>query len=159
MKWLLSLLCFTTISAFSQVDNPLLEKLKTTKERLKGKSPNNIPNPGLDFQLQGKKPFPNTNPPLAYVVPNERNQLNPIVPESERTGRPGKIPNAARSSDFKPQVIAGNEEIMVLALPQDNMPCIVPNMKLFKPMPGVNDRAIAENQKPFKLVLPPKPKS
>jgi hypothetical protein len=149
MKWLLSLLCFTSITAFSQTDKPLLEKLKTTQEKLKGKSFNNIPNPGQEFQLRSKKPAQNTgeiNPPLVFVVP-------------EREGRgPGEIPNAITRSGANPRVIAGGEQSMVLALPQDNMPCIVPNMKSSKSMPGVNDKTIAENQKLFKL-LQPKPKS
>jgi hypothetical protein len=58
----------------------------------------------------------------------------------------------------KPQVIGGNMESMVLALPQDNMPCLVPNMKLWNSMPVVSDKTIAENQKPYK-VPQPKPKS
>src|SRR5688572_24132464 len=37
MKWLLSFLCFTTISVFSQTKEPLLKKLKETQERLSGK--------------------------------------------------------------------------------------------------------------------------
>jgi len=157
MKWLLSLLCFISASAFSQTDKPLLEKLKTTQEQLKGKSRSDIPNPGLDFRLWEKKSSPNTNPPLAYVVPNERNLLTPVVPESDRTG-PGKIPNAVVRFGANPRVITGNEQGMVLALPQDNIPCLVPNMKSLKPMPGVSDKTIAENQKLFKL-LQPKPKS
>ena len=150
MKWLLSLLCFISVSAFSQTDKPLLEKLKTTHERLKGKSFDDIPNPGLDGQLRAKKLPVN-------IGENMRSPLTFVVPETGRTG-PGDIPNAAKHSFGEPRVIAGNEQGMVLALPQDNMPCIVPNMKLFKPMPGVTDKTIAENQKLFKL-LQPKPKS
>ena len=150
MKWLLSLLCFISISAFSQTDKPLLEKLKTTQEQLKGKSFDDIPNPALDFQRRTKKP----------PVRTGENILPPLtlgVPETGIPG-PGKIPNAARRSDSKPRVTMGNVESMVLALPQDNMPCIVPNMKLYRLMPGVNEKTIAENQKPYKL-LQPKPKS
>ena len=157
MKWLFSLLCFISTSAVSQTDEPLLEKLKTAQEQLKGESGGDIPNPGLDFRLWEKKPSPNNNPPLAYAVPNERNALTPVVPESERTG-PGKIPNVVVPSGAQPRVIKGNEQGMVLALPQDNMPCLVPNMKSSKPMPGVTEKSIAENQKLFKL-LEPKPKS
>jgi hypothetical protein len=149
MKWLLSVLCLLSISAFSQTNKPLLEKLKTTQEQLKGKSFDDIPNPALDFQLQTKKPS----------VRNGENILPPtlIVPETGIPG-PGNIPNAARMPNAKPRVIGGNMESMVLALPQDNMPCVVPNMKLFKSMPVVNDKTIAENQKAYK-VPQPKPES
>jgi len=123
MKWLLSLLCFTTITAFSQADKPLLEKLKTTQERLKGKSFDNIPNPGVELYPRAKKTSVHTGenilPPLTLVVPE--------------TGRPGagEIPNAATRSAAKPRVINGNEQSMVLALPQDNMPCLAPDMSQF----------------------------
>ena len=149
MKWLLPLLCFVSISAFSQTDKPLLEKLKTTQEQLKGKSFDDIPKPEVELYPRVKKQPVHTGenifPPLT------------VVPETGTPG-PGKIPNAARIYPPKPRVIGGNRESMVLALPQDNMPCIVPNMKLWKSMPVASDNTIAENQKPYR-VPQPKPKS
>jgi hypothetical protein len=149
MKWLLSLLCFTTVTAFSQVAKPLLDKLKITQEQLKGKSFDDIPKPEVELYPRAKKPPVHTGD----------NILPPalVVPETGIPG-PGKIPNAARMYHPKPQVIGGNVESMVLALPQDNMPCLVPNMKLWNSMPVVSDKTIAENQKPYK-VPQPKPKS
>ena len=141
MKWLLSLLCFTTITAFSQADKPLLEKLKKTQERLKGSSPNTIPNQGLGLEqriqrpsnIQGQKSHQLTIIPPMTIMP----------PKTERR-RPGSIPNVSPQFQYKPRIIDANEQRIVIALSQDNMPCIVPNMKLVKAMPNAGDKSMLE---------------
>ena len=64
MKWLLSLLCFTTVTAFSQTDKPLSEKLKKTQEQLRGTLPDAIPNPGLGLNQRTEKIVPGRTPNL-----------------------------------------------------------------------------------------------
>ena len=134
MKWLLSVLCFTTVTAFSQTDKPLLEKLKKTQENLKGKSPDAIPNPGLGLDQRIQKP------PIAYKDP----QSIIIYPKKERPAA-GSIPNAMSQFQYKPRIIAANEQSMVIALPQDNMPCLVPNMKLYKAIPNAGNKSMLQN--------------
>ena len=41
-------------------------------------------------------------------------------------------------------IIPENRERVIIALRQDNMPCIVPNMKLFNNMPNVGDIAMLQ---------------
>ena len=114
MKWLLSLLCFTTVTAFSQTDKPLLEKLKKNQEQLRGTLPHAIPNPGLGLNQRTEK--------IA----------------------PGSTPNLIPRFQYKPLIIDANDKSMVIALPQDNMPCLVPNMKIFKAMPNAGNKDMLE---------------
>ena len=114
MKWLLSLLCFTTVTAFSQTDKPLSEKLKKTQEQLRGTLPDAIPNPGLGLNQRTEK----------------------IVP--------GRTPNLIQQFQYKPRIIDVNDQSMVIALPQDNMPCLVPNTKIFKAIPNAGNKGLLE---------------
>jgi hypothetical protein len=125
MKLLLSLLCFTTITASSQTKEPLLEKLKKTQDRLSGKLSNTIPNQGVGIN-RDQKP-----------------RVTIIIPETKKSG-PGTIPNLAERYQFKPPIMNANRESMVIALPQDNMPCIVPNMDFWKVMPNAGNKVVLE---------------
>jgi hypothetical protein len=135
MKGLLFLLCFTTISAFSQTTKPLLEKLKKTQEQLRGTLPDVIPNqePDLDQRTQRQ---------LA-VTGQKKPQLTIISPRIERPGQ-GRIPNLIPRFSYKPRIIVANEQTMVIALPQDNMPCLVPNMEFWKKMPNAGNKIVLE---------------
>jgi len=114
MKWLLSFLCFTSITAFSQTKEPLLEKLKKTQERLNG------------------------------TLPDQKNpQVTIIIPETEKFG-PGAIPNSGARLQYNQSIINSNQKSMVIALPQDNMPCVVPNMAFWKAMPNASNKIILE---------------
>ena len=135
MKWLLSLLCFISISAFSQTDKPLLEKLKITQEQLKGRLPDAIPNQGLGLDQRIQRP--------SITNGQKKSQLTIISPKTERLA-PGSMPNLKPLSQYKPRIIDANEQSMVIALPQDNMPCLVPNMKLFKAMPNAGNKSMLE---------------
>ena len=114
MKWLLSLVCFTTVTAFPQTDRPLLEKLKKTQEQLRGTLPDAIPNPGLGLNQRTEK--------IA----------------------PGRTPNLIPQFQYKPRIIDANDQSMVIALPQDNMPCLVPNTKIFKAIPNAGNKGMLE---------------
>ena len=123
MKWLLCFLCFTTITVFSQTNKEsLIEKLKKTEEKL-GRS-----TPGLNHKSL---------------------QLPPSV-NSKKPGRtsPGSLPNAETGLNYKrlqwPSIINSNQQSIVIALPQDHMPCIVPNMSLFRVMPNAGNRSIIQ---------------
>lgn len=110
MKWIFILACFTYTPAFSQLNNKsVLDKLKQT-DRL-------INKPVLD----------NLNPADRLITkPNSGNlQREPIAHSFKQ--RQEKI------------IIPDNRERVVIALHQDNMPCIVPNMNLFKIMPNAGD--------------------
>lgn len=45
-----------------------------------------------------------------------------------------------RSYNSKPRLIGESKHGKVYALPQDNMPCIMPDMKLFNAMPNFADK-------------------
>jgi len=130
MKWLLSFLCFTSITAFSQTKESLLEKLKKTQERLSGTLPNQ--EVYLNQRIQGP----------SIIKDPEKPQVTIIIPETEKVG-PGSIPNLMRLKN-KPSIINVNQESMVIALAQDNMPCIVPNMEFWKAMPNASNNIILE---------------
>ena len=115
MKWLLSLLCFTTVTAFSQTDKPLLEKLKKTQEQLNGRLTDAIPNQGLGLDQRIQRP--------SIINGQKKPQLTIISPKTERLA-PGSIPNLTPRSQYKPRIIDANEQSMVVTLPQDNMPCL-----------------------------------
>ena len=135
MKWLLSFLCFTGITAFSQTKEPLLEKLKKTQERLSGTLPSTIPNQGVDINRRVQRPS-------IIIKDQKKPQVTIIILETEKIG-PGSIPNLMRFKK-KPSIINVNREGMVIALPQDNMPCIVPNMAFWKAMPNASNKTILE---------------
>jgi hypothetical protein len=126
MKWLLSILCLTTITAFCQTKEPLLEKLKKTQDRLSGKLSDTMPNQGIGLNRDQKKP-----------------RMTIIIPETKKSS-PGTIPNLMERYQYKPPVMDANQESMVIALPQDNMPCIVPNMGFWKAMPNAGNKTILE---------------
>lgn len=130
MKLLLSLLCFTTITAFSQTTEPLLEKLKKTQERLSGKFSDTLPNQSKE--LNGR-----------ITKDRKKPQVTIINPKQEKNGL-GAIPNFMPRQQQKLPIMDINQESMVMVLPQDNMPCVVPNMELFKTMPNAGSKNILE---------------
>ena len=123
MKWLLSLFCFIPMAAFSQTKEPLLKKLKETQDRLSGKLSDTIP-----YREFGQKP-------LARTKDQQKPRVTIIIPSEEKNG-PGTIPNLIPRSQHKPLIMGANQESIVMALPQDNMPCIVPNTKDIAQMPN-----------------------
>lgn len=130
MKWLVSLLCFTTITTFSQTKEPLLEKLKKTQDLLSGEFSDTIPNyeagPNKTITKDQKQP-----------------KVTIIIPKTEKVG-PGTIPNLIPRSQQKPPIMDANQKGMVITLPQDHMPCLVPNMQLFKAMPNAGNKIVLE---------------
>lgn len=126
MKWLLALFCFTTITALSQTKEPLLERLKKTQDRLSGKFSDSIPKQELGFKANPTEP-----------------QVTIIFPLEERYGL-GTIPNLMPKQQPKPPLMDANRESIVIALAQDNMPCIVPNMEFYKVMPNAGSKIVLE---------------
>src|SRR5215216_817848 len=108
MKLTFLLACFISTTAFSQLNNKsVLDKLKQT-DRL-------INKPVLDKLEQTEH---------LITKPNSGNlQRGTIVHRFKQNQK--KI------------IIPENRERVVTALRQDNMPCIVPNMDLFKAMPNI----------------------
>ena len=135
MKWLFSLLCFTTITAFSQTNKPLLEKLKKTQEQLRGKLPDAIPNQALGLNEKVQRP--------SIIDGQKKRQLAITNPNAERLA-PGRIPNATWRFQNKPRILDANEQSMVITLSQDNMPCLVPNMEFWKVMPNAGNKAMLQ---------------
>jgi hypothetical protein len=131
MKWVLSLFCFISIAAFSQTKEPLLKKLKETQDRLSGKLSDTIP-----YREFGQGPS-------AITEDQKKPRVTIIIPREEKNG-PGTIPNAIPRSQHKPLIMDGNQESVVMALPQDNMPCVVPNMELYKVMPNAAGKIMLE---------------
>jgi hypothetical protein len=103
MKWLLTFLCFISITAFSQGRNqPLMEKLKKTQERLSGKvifpeqaekvTPKAKPNltPGDSYKRLQPPPVMNPDRQIAVIILKQDN-MPCLVPNMEFWK---KMPNA-----------------------------------------------------------------
>ncbi len=115
MKWMYLLICFISISAFGQSDNKSVLDKLKKTDRLINK-----PNPGINKPNHGiNKPNPG-NFQRGIIV----HRFNP---------------------DQQGIIIPDNRERVVIALRQDNMPCIVPNMNLFKIMPNACSIAMLQN--------------
>lgn len=115
MKWMYLLICFISTSAFSQSNNKSVLDKLKQTDRLINKT-----NPVID------KPNPGINKPGSGNF-----QRDTIVHRFNQNQQ--KI------------IIPDNIERVVIALRQDNMPCIVPNMNLFKTMPNVGSIAMLQN--------------
>ena len=123
MKWILLLFCFVSTIAFGQVNNnSVLEKLKKT-DRLMGRDEHN------SFQ-----------PKLKTLTPMK---IENIQRDNERVFIP--LQKLRTLTHMQGGIIQKDNERAIVSLPFDHMPCIVPNMNLFKTMPNVGSIAMLEH--------------
>lgn len=124
MKWMYLLFCFISTTAFSQLNN------KSVLDKLK-QTDRLINKPVLDKLNQSN---------LLIQEPNSRHlQRRTIVHQYQ---------------NLQEIIIPANRERVLIALGQDNMPCIVPNMKLFKTMPNVGSIAMLQNRSDPGIFIP-----
>ena len=123
MKWILFLFFFASTIAFGQVDNnSVLEKLKKT-DKLMGRDEHN------SFQ-----------PKLRTLTPMQNEN---IQSDNERVFIP--LRKLRTLTHMQSEIIQKDDERAIVSLPFDHMPCIVPNMNLFRAMPNAGSLALLKN--------------
>ena len=123
MKWIFLLACFVTTTASGQVDEKsVLEKLKKADK------------------LFGRDNYNNFQPKLGTLIPM---QSETIQRNNERVIT--SLQKLKTLTHMQSEIIHRDNERALISLPLDNMPCIVPNMNLFRAMPNAGSLALLEH--------------
>src|SRR3990170_4306088 len=84
--------------------------------------------------------YNNFNPKLGTLTPMQ-NEI--IQRDNERVVT--SLRKLRTLTHMQSEIIQRDDERTLISLPLDNMPCVVPNMNLFRAMPNVGSIAILQN--------------